>query len=176
MTQLATFLLGGVHWLLALVIALAFGWRCEIPQDPKGTLTHVRAGVLRVGIPDAPPWSHIDDTGAVAGSEVELVLGYAEQYNARVEWVHGPLEDLLERLEHFRLDIVVGGLTDSSPWKKRISFTRPYLTERDPVTGKDKRHVLAVPPGENGFLMSLEQYLTSAVREPYKPPAVAWSQ
>ena len=47
----------------------------------------------------------------------------------------------------------MAGITQDNPWKKQVSFTRPYAE-----LGK-KKHVMAVIHGENAFIKKLEEFL-----------------
>jgi polar amino acid transport system substrate-binding protein len=206
------------------VLAVALGAGCSLPYDPNGTLDDVRGDTLSVGVSEAPPWvaRHGEAPGGV---EADLVRRFADDLGAEVEWIWGGPEEHLEALERFQLDLVIGGLTRASPWRKRVAFTAPYFTdtlrigippgapvprtleglrvavapgsvlaatleERGavPVPTRDLaaadgpvaasawelarwgfaatsielghvRHVLAVPPGENGWLVRLERFL-----------------
>jgi hypothetical protein len=71
--------------------------------------------------------------------------------------VAGSESELIERLERHELDLVAAGLEETTPWVKRVGFTRPYL--RWPEDGRAVGRVLAVPPGENRFLLEIERRL-----------------
>ena len=133
------------------VVAAALA-SCGIPRDADHTLDHVRNGVMRVGIVEHPPWAHASDSG-VAGVEPALAADLARQLHARPEWRRGAESELLQALHERKLDVVVGGLTSDSPWKRKVAFTRPY------EGGEHPKHVLAVAAGENAWLMRVEQYL-----------------
>jgi polar amino acid transport system substrate-binding protein len=213
---------------LAAALALLFA-ACDIPRDPHDTLSRVRGDTLRVGVTAAPPWV-IDRDGEPDGVEPELVRRFARELGAEVRWSWGSLAEHMEALEHYDLDVAIGGIEHGSPWGSRVGFTEPYHTShviiagppgappltRDaidgvPVTvpaggpiaalvrdagavpnvvdslthavgpvsapdwqlrnlGRDtvgvrlhrSRYVMAVPPGENGFLMALEDALHRA--------------
>jgi ABC-type amino acid transport substrate-binding protein len=86
---------------LVLVMAVLLLGGCdEFPRDPEGTLDRVRGGVMRVGISEAPPWMIVAD-GKIGGIEVELAQGFARELDARVEWVPGTEQKLLEALSTF---------------------------------------------------------------------------
>ena len=132
---------------------------CGVPEDPEGTLAHVRGGVLDVGILEDPPWVEVDD-GVVRGVDAELVAELAAELDAEVVFV--TRGDVLEALEHHELDLVVGQLDEKDPWKHRVSFTRPYYTDTICVGSKcprKHRRVWAVPLGENGMLVEVERFL-----------------
>ena len=144
------------RWLIlaALVLATVALCACERwPHDPEGTLERVTGGTLRVGATESPPALVRGEGGAATGPEAELVRAFARARDARVEWRWGAQDAHMEALERYELDLVAGGLTAASPWKSRVGFTRPWRVE-----GKTK-HVLAVPPGENGTLVALDRLI-----------------
>jgi polar amino acid transport system substrate-binding protein len=110
--------------LLALLALLA----CDLPRDPERTLERVRARGIRAGLADAPPWA-MRRAGAPAGIEVELLEELARRLGTHVVWHQGGLEAHLAALHHRELDVVAGGLTSDTPWKKRVGLTRPYYSE-----------------------------------------------
>ena len=136
----------------ALVLLVLAG--CDLPRDPEGTYERVRGGTLRVGISTNPPWTMLEGEEP-GGIEPALVRQFAEQFGANVHWTKGSEAHLMERLHHGHLDLVIGGLVDSSPWTTHSGFTRPY------VTFADKRHVMAVRQGENRWLLELDRFLQS---------------
>lgn len=137
-------------WLLIALLALcACG---PYPRDPEDTLEDVRGGILRVGAVEGPQVMQRSDGGAV-GPEAELVEGFARSIDARVEWTWLAPEEALERLERFELHLVAAGLKKGSPWGGRIGMSRPWRGSGDTA------RVLAVPPGENGFLVALDRFI-----------------
>lgn len=115
----------------------------DLPRDPEETLETVRAGTLRVGVIHAPPWTRVEGGGEgeeVGGIEAEMVRELARGLGAEVEWHPGGAGEVMEALERFQLDLVVGGLDHRSPWKKRVALTSPYLISRLTVGN---------PPGRN---------------------------
>lgn len=143
----------------AVVVAAALG-ACgvTVPTDPDGTLDRVREGELRVGVSAHPPWTDVGPDGAPAGLEVDLVEGFADELGAEVVWTEGGEEQLVGDLEAGDLDLVVGGLTASTPWTSKAAVTVAYTTVTD-EEGKPEGHVMLTPTGENAFLVTLERYL-----------------
>ena len=81
---------------------------CGMPRDPGGSLDGaLRRGSLRVGIDDGGAATHAE--------ERSVVTALAADHRLAVSWVAGPLPQLLERLEHFELDVVVSGLRPDHP-------------------------------------------------------------
>jgi polar amino acid transport system substrate-binding protein len=122
----------GAAWsrALALVFACACASACgSLPRDPEGTLRRVRGGRLRVGLVENPPWV-VRGQGEPAGAEVELVRRMAAELGATPEWVWGGEQQHMEALERYELDLLVGGLTQETPWSKYVGLTAPYFEER----------------------------------------------
>jgi polar amino acid transport system substrate-binding protein len=111
---------------LAIVLAITLA-ACGIPRDPEGTLARVSGGVMRVGVTEAPPWIELGDASP-DGTEVRLVERFAEQIDAKIEWVEGSEEEIFSALKVRELDLVIAGLTAETPWSSEASITHPYLT------------------------------------------------
>ena len=133
---------------------------CQLPADPDGTLERVRGGELRAGASVHAPWVRLEGTRP-AGVEPRLVQGFARELGARVTWRVAGEEALVRALREGELDVVVGGITTRSPWKREAAPTRPFAT-----VGSE-RHVMLAAPGENALLVRLERYLRA--REPEVP-------
>ena len=119
--------------------ALTLG-ACQFPADPDGTLERVKDGTMRVGITHAPPWVEVDPEGnPVGGIEVELVRRFARDIGVKkIEWVDGSEEELVNSAKEGSLDLVIGGITSKSRWKKDVTFTQPYA---------ETEIVIGIPPG-----------------------------
>lgn len=125
-----------------------------MPADSVGTFGRATDGTLMVGIFEHQPWAHFDDsTGSVTGSEVELIQGFAETINAEIEWKDGPESVLAHDMKEGHLDVMIGGLTDTSPWSSHMALTRPYATI------DEENMVMGVRMGENELMVELERYL-----------------
>lgn len=134
---------------LALFVAVG----CGLPKDADGALDRIRNGTLRVGIAENPPWVVVNGA-EVSGIEPQLVADIARHLHSQVKNVHGSETLLLEGLHRRELDVVIGGFTADSPWKRDVALTKPYHEDRN-----QRQHVLALPPGENAWLMEVEKFL-----------------
>src|SRR5215213_817635 len=208
--------------LLLLILCLTVACS-NLPRDPKETLRTVQTRPMRVGLVEHSPWV-VRTTGEPMGVEVDLVRQFAAALGTTPEWHWGGEQEQLEALQDYQLDLVIGGLTDRSPWRKYVGMTSPYFTETyrvgvqassplesvkgaqvailrgepaaaeleqkgavvvrvddlSQVTGAvaapdwqleqlgrtgtnieldSVKHVFAVPPGENGFLKRLDEFL-----------------
>ncbi|HWT93377.1 MAG TPA: transporter substrate-binding domain-containing protein [Solirubrobacteraceae bacterium] len=124
----------------ALLITLLTTAACQFPRDVGGTLDNVKGGTLRVGLTEAEPWvslQHDDPSGV----EVGLIREFAAKLGAaRVDYTTGTEEELVEALHARELDVVIGGITDKTRWKKEAALTKPYLTTH---------LVIGMPPGQD---------------------------
>ena len=126
---------------------------CSLPHDAEDSLSHIKNGSMRVGVSTNPPWvATAGDT--ISGYEGTIVGELAHQLHSRIEAHPGAESVLLQQLHDRKLDMVVGGITSDSRWKKDVALTRAYHKDRG-----GKQHVLALPPGENAWLVRVEEYL-----------------
>jgi ABC-type amino acid transport substrate-binding protein len=134
---------------------------CQYPRDVEGTLDRVSdGGALRAGVTEHEPY--VTFAGERPGGvEVRLLEDFARRLGTRVEYVRDSEESLVQQLREGELDVVAGGISDRSPWKKEAAPTRPYATTHERVADKEvtDRHVMLVRNGENAFLVELERYL-----------------
>jgi polar amino acid transport system substrate-binding protein len=125
--------------LVCLLVAALVATGCQYPRDPDGTLNRAsNGGVLRVGVSEADPWVLMDGDEPSGGAEVELARQFARDIGARIEWVQGSEEQLVEAAKEGQVDLIIAGLTMKSRWKKDVAFTRPYV---------DSRTVVGISPG-----------------------------
>lgn len=145
---------------LALGVLTAAGCGIRLPVDPDGTLDRITGHELRVGASASEGLVAIDDD-VVSGPLPSLVEGFAAERDAEIVWTIDSEERLVDRLEHGRLDLAIGGMTDSTPWAERVSVTRGYAG----IPGADGRKVVVLMPlGENALQAALETYLDGALR------------
>ena len=126
---------------------------CGVPRDASNTLNNARGGTLHVGIVANPPWV-IDRGSAVDGVEGRLAARLAQGLHARIEWVRLPEFELIHALHERKLQLVIGGFNPQVTWAREVALTRPYYEGADGTP-----HVLAAPPGENAWLMRVDQEL-----------------
>jgi polar amino acid transport system substrate-binding protein len=128
-----------VRLVIALLGAAVLGAGCQFPRDPEETLDRVSGGTMYVGVIEEPPWVVLDRGKEPQGVEPTLIRQFAEEIDAEVEWVEASEAELVEAMRGFQLDVIIGGLTRSSPYRNEVALTRPYI---------DTEIQFAVPPGE----------------------------
>ena len=118
---------------LAILLAAVAVSGCQYPRDPDGTLNRVEGGVMRVGVVETDPWVLLDGEEPEGGAEVVLARRFAGDLGARIEWVQGSEEELVDAAKEGQVDLILAGLTNKSRWKKDVAFTRPYVETRSVV-------------------------------------------
>ncbi|MCB0311569.1 MAG: transporter substrate-binding domain-containing protein [Bdellovibrionales bacterium] len=128
---------------------------CDLPRDPQRTLKQIKARGIRVGWSPNPPF--VVRTGnQPSGFEVELIQRLAGSLNTEVVWISGGLEEHLRELSRFEIDLVAAGLSSDTPWRGRVALSKPYaFSERK----ASEQRVLALPPGENAWLLMVDKFL-----------------
>jgi polar amino acid transport system substrate-binding protein len=116
---------------------------------------------MRVGVSANEPWTRVGE-GEPTGVEVTLIKEFAGRLDAKIQWVPGSEEELIEALRREELDLVIGGITSKSHHKKEVAFTRPYV-EPEIVVGVpagrpvpedfDGRRIVAERGHEAGWLV-----------------------
>lgn len=146
------------------VLALGMtGCAVTVPSDPNETLQTLSERSLRVGASLEPGLVDVDvdvEDATLSGPLVDLVEEFAAEIDTSADWTTGSEESLVRMLEAGELDLVVGGMTDQTPWVERAGATRGYTA----IDGADGRSlVMLVPLGENAMLFVLESFLDEEV-------------
>ncbi len=127
----------------------------QYPRDPQDSLHQIeQSGELHVGVIASPPWVTGTAPDTPSGIEVRLMERFARALDVDVVWHWGNADMLFEGLKHYELDILIGGITASNPWKQHVGFTVPYFSG----------HAVIGVPQEHAALSSLEG-VTVATRQ-----------
>ena len=137
----------------------------SIPADSVGTFDRATGGDLVVGLSEHSPWAEFDrDSGTASGSEVELIESFADSIDAEIQWRPGPESVLAHSIKEGEIDLLIGGLTATSPWSTHMALTRPY-GETTAENGSTEKMVMGVRLGENELLTELERHLAEEAGE-----------
>lgn len=131
-----------------LICVLIIFTSCNLPKDPKSTWENAKKDGLKVGVVDNPPFTSTA-SDSFSGNEVEIINNFAASKNLKVSYLKGSESELIEKLEKYEIDIIIGGFTKKTVWSKKAGATKPY----------DKKHVFLIPKGENKLLVKLEEYI-----------------
>lgn len=149
-TGTALAVLGGIMMLLAGCVG--------IPVDTAGTSERISGGEIRIGITHNPPWTDTSSSGPVTGTEVQLMIEFAESMDADIDWIEGSEGVLTDALREGAIDVAIGGFTDDTPWIDRAAVSDAYREVRND-RGVVEKHVVLTRLGENRLLVQLEAFL-----------------
>lgn len=89
-------------------------------------------GRLRVALPatDRSPFFYTDESGGLAGSDVELAADMAAQLGVDVEYVRSAksFEEVVNQVASGEADLAVSKLSATLPRAGKVLFSDPYLT------------------------------------------------
>jgi|SRR5918993_1926167 hypothetical protein len=127
---------------------------CDLPRDPEKTLEAVRGQELRVGVLKF---------GQNAEKDRPVVERLAASLEAKLVYVEGDAHALFEDLKRGHLHLVIGGVPESTPFGKELGLSKPV----GPLHGahEEEDRVLAVRPGENAFLLRVNEVIEAAKAE-----------
>lgn len=84
------------------------------------------AGTINVGLEGTyPPFSYVDESGKLAGFEVEFSEALAQKLGVKVKLQPTKWDGILAALESKRLDAVINQVTISDERKKKYDFSTP---------------------------------------------------
>lgn len=118
--------------LLVLICAVLFTYSCAEkpktpPPEPVQQTQKKPGNLLRIGMsPNYPPIVFIQ-AGEITGVEADFAHLLANEFGRPVEMETYPWDQLITALLDGKIDIIMSGMTVTTPRKMRIAFTTPYL-------------------------------------------------
>jgi hypothetical protein len=92
----------------------------------------------------------------------EIVQNLSAALGATPVYVRADAHKLIEDLKRGQLHVVIGGLPKSTPFSKEVGLSDRVGPLRGAREAEDR--VIAVRPGENGFLLRLNEAIASATQ------------
>ncbi len=127
---------------------------CDLPRDPEETLKTVQGQELRVGVLKF---------GQNADKDRPIVERLAASLGSKLVYVDGDAHALFEDLKRGHLHLVIGGVPESTPFAKELGLSKPVGPLHS--THEEESRVLAVRPGENAFLLRVNEVIEAAKAE-----------
>ncbi|MEO8604582.1 MAG: transporter substrate-binding domain-containing protein [bacterium] len=94
---------------------------------PPGAPTPLSGAPLRIGMaPNYPPLA-FEEKGVLKGIEVDFAKRLGPALGRPIELIETKWENLAERLEEKKIDMIMSGTSITEERKKRVSFTESYL-------------------------------------------------
>jgi hypothetical protein len=124
---------------------------CDLPRDPEETLEAVQGRELRVGVLKF---------GENAEKDRPIVERLAASLGSKLVYVEGDAHALFEDLKRGHIHVVIGGVPVSTPFEKELGLSKPVGALHGAHEEEDR--VIAVRPGENAFLLRVNQAIEEA--------------
>ncbi len=83
---------------------------------------------LRVGVSTSYPPVVFKDNGKIAGIEADLAKNVSDISGMTIKFIEIPWDELEKALNQGDIDVVMSGVSVTEERKKRVDFTRPYMT------------------------------------------------
>jgi hypothetical protein len=141
------------HVLMAFLMGYALAG-CDLPRDPEETLETVQGQELRVGVLKF---------GANAERDRPIVERLATSLEAKLVYVEGDAHALFEDLKRGHLHLVIGGVPESTPFGKELGLSKSAGHLHG--AHEEENRVIAVRPGENAFLLRVNEVIEAAKAE-----------
>jgi hypothetical protein len=127
---------------------------CDLPQDPEGTLDSIRGQELRVGVLNY---------GENGRADRLVVERFAADLRSRIAYRDGDAHALFEDLKRGEIHLVIGGVPETTPFASELGLSKAV----GPLVGadNDENRVMAVRPGENAFLLKVNEAIEKAKAE-----------
>ena len=149
------------------------------------TLQRIKeSGVLRVGFNAANmPFTYFSETGELIGLDVDMAQFLARELKVKLEFIPFDYEDMAVQLEVGLFDVIMSGITSTTPRLVKMTFSEPYIEATVCFIVKDHRRkefatrksIKQIPqlkigvPHETGYFLSgLKSYLPRADVIPVK--------
>ncbi len=88
--------------------------------------------ILTVGVSaDFPPYEYIDDSGDLAGVEIEMLTAISDELGLQVHFVDIPFENLFTAMENGQVDCIVGGMEYTSQRQQIANVSNTMFTDKD---------------------------------------------
>lgn len=112
--------------LAAAVITGAFAG-CGAENDEDELAAIQKVGKFVVGLEgNYPPFNYHDDSGELAGFDVEVAKAVAEKLGVTAEFVEAPWDSLLAGVDSGRFDTVINCVSISDERREKYDFAEPY--------------------------------------------------
>ncbi len=119
-------------------VAVGCGGGGAAEEESQSLLDSImEKGVITIATsPDYPPFEFIDDEGAVAGLDIDLINAIAEEMGVTVEISQMGFDSIIGAVKAGQIDIGVSGFTVTEERKESVDFTTTYFTGGQVIIAK----------------------------------------
>lgn len=76
---------------------------------------------------DFPPFEYVDESGNLAGYDIDLIREIGKRMNLDVEIKDMPFDSLLAAVQEGKVDLVIAGMNYTEERDEKVDFTDPYF-------------------------------------------------
>jgi len=114
-------------------------------------------GKFVVGLDDSfPPMGFKDEKGQIIGFDIDLAKEAAKRMGVQVEFKPVDWDGVLLTLNNGEIDMIWNGLTITPERQKQISFSKPYLTDRQIIVVKKGNDAIKIKKDLAGKVVGLQ--------------------
>lgn len=125
------------RWLLTLAAGLLTGL-ASAPASAADMDGIRKAGVIRVGTEGTyAPFTYHDETGQLAGFDVEIARAIAAKLGVKAEFLEGKWDGLIAGLDADRYDVVANEVSITEARKAKYDFSEPYIVSKAALIVRD---------------------------------------
>lgn len=133
------------------------------------------ADALKVGTnPEFPPFEFVDDSGAIAGLDVDIMNAIGAKVGFEVQMESMEFDALIPALASGKIDVAIAGMTNTEERRQSVLFTDPYYNATQVILVKAEGATVAgeadldgkkigVQMGTTGDLYCTEQFPAAEV-------------
>jgi len=102
-------------------------------QEGESVLDKIQdTGTVVVGTSaDYPPYEYVDESGAYAGFDIELMTEIANRLDADLEWTDMPFDSLIAAVQEGKIDLSISCFNYSEERDEKVDFSDAYYTSED---------------------------------------------
>jgi cystine transport system substrate-binding protein len=121
-----------MKWMKSLALVGALQLAAFTSAYAQSELDQVKkVGVFKVGTEGTyAPFTYHDDSGALAGFDVEIAQAIAAKLGVKVEFVEGQWDGLIAGLDANRYDSVINEVGITEARKAKYDFSNPYIASK----------------------------------------------
>ena len=111
---------------------------------------------LRVGLSLREPFAFYDESGQLAGFDVELLKVMSSLSGWEIEWHPMDINELIPSIRSGKIDVIAGGFYVTEERKKSLRYTRPYAQSGLVMVAREDSRISS-PPDLDGKTIGIVQ-------------------
>jgi cystine transport system substrate-binding protein len=120
-----------MNWWKPILVAVALQTAAVVTGHAAGLDEIKSSGVFRIGTEGTyPPFTYHDESGKLAGFDVEIGREIAKRLGVEAKFLEGPWDGLIAGLDAGRYDAVINEVGITEARKAKYDFSEPYIASK----------------------------------------------